>query len=443
MLIEVLMAKCLQKIINFSPLHGKNITGSFTGGSITSDGGLMLLREVDKKLQLTNKISKVISDKRNQSYVTHPILQMLRQRIFGLAAGYEDLNDHDTLRKDLAFQTVVSTEQELAGSSTLSRFENAIDRQDCIRLSQLLVEQFIASHKTPPKELILDFDPTDFTLHGNQDKAHYHGYYQNYCYLPLYVFCNHQLLVAYLRSSNIDGAKHGGAILKLLVQALRAKWPEVKIIFRCDGAFARRHILNWCEHNDINYLVGLAQNIRILKMAKPTLEQAQQLYEATQEKQKLFTEFNYQAGTWKAPRRVIVKVEHNRLGNNLRCLVTNMNVPPQELYEQNYSPRGDMENDIKQQKLDLRADRCSSHEFIVNQFRMLLSGFAYVLFQHMATHYLKRTKYVNSYCKTIRLKLFKIGAIIIKNTRSIKFLFSSAYTEQQIFTNLVKNLESG
>jgi len=192
-----------------------------------------------------------------------------------------------------------------------------------------------------------------------------------------------------------------------------------------------------------HYLVGLAQNIRILKMAKPTLEQAQQLYEATQEKQKLFTEFNYQAGTWKAPRRVIVKVEHNRLGNNLRCLVTNMNVPPQELYEQNYSPRGDMENDIKQQKLDLRADRCSSHEFMVNQFRMLLSGFAYLLFQHMSTTYLKHTKYANSYCKTIRLKLFKIGAIIIKNTRSIKFLFSSAYTEQQIFTNLVKNLESG
>ena len=152
---------------------------------------------------------------------------MLRQRIFGFAAGYEDLNDHDILRKDCAFQTVVSKEQEFAGSSTLSRFENSIDRQDCVRLSQLLVEQFIASHKTPPKELILDFDPTDFTLHGNQENAHYHGYYQNYCYLPVYVFCNHQLLVAYLRPSNLDGAKHGGPILKLLVQALRAKWLNV------------------------------------------------------------------------------------------------------------------------------------------------------------------------------------------------------------------------
>ncbi len=437
------MTNCTINKISFSSLGRKKISGSFTGGSITSDGGLLLLREIDKQQQLTNKMAKLIIDKRDQSYVTHPVIQMLRQRIFGLAAGYEDLNDHDTLRKDSAFQTVVSKEQELAGSSTLSRFENSIDRQDCVRLSHLLVEQFITSYKIPPKELTLDFDPTDFTLHGNQENAHYHGYYQNYCYLPLYVFCNHQLLVAYLRPSNIDGSKHGGAILKLLVKKLRESWPEVKIVFRCDGAFARRHILSWCEHNGIEYLVGLSKNNRIINLAKPTLETAQQLYDATKEKQKLYTEFTYQAGTWHKSRRVIAKVEHNRLGYNLRLVVTNKKEVPQQIYENNYCLRGDMENDIKQQKLDLRADRVSGHEFMVNQFRMLLSGFAYVLFHKLTQTHLKNTKFANSYCKTIRLKLFKIGAIIIKNTRSIKFLFSSTFVEQKLFTQIVLNIESG
>lgn len=437
------MTDCTTKNINFSPLGRKKITASFTGGSITSDGGLLLLREVDKKLQLTNKIAKLIIDKRDQSYITHPVIQILRQRIFGLAAGYEDLNDHDALRKDIAFQTVVSKEQELAGSSTLSRFENSISRQDCVRLSHLLVEQFIASYKTPPKELTLDFDPTDFTLHGNQENAHYHGYYKNYCYLPLYIFCNHQLLVAYLRPSNIDGSKHGGAILKLLVKKLREVWPEVKIVFRCDGAFARRHILSWCENNGIEYLVGLSKNNRIINLAKPTLELAQQLYDTTKEKQKLYTEFEYQAGTWHKSRRVIAKVEHNRLGHNLRLVVTNKTQPPQQIYVQDYCMRGDMENDIKQQKLDLRADRVSGHEFTVNQFRMLLSGFAYLLFHKLTQAHLKDTKFANSYCKTIRLKLFKIGAIIIKNTRSIKFLFSSTFVEQNLFAQIVASIESG
>ena len=437
------MTNCTTNSMNFSPLGRKKVSGSFSGGSITSDGGLLLLREVDKKLQLTNKIAKLITDKRNQSYITHSVIQMLRQRIFGLAAGYEDLNDHDTLRKDIAFQTVVGMEQELAGSSTLFRFENSISRHDCVRLSYLLVEQFIASHKTPPKEITLDFDPTDFTLHGNQENAHYHGYYKNYCYLPLYVFCNHQLLVAYLRPSNIHGSKHGGAILKLLVKILRESWPEVKIVFRCDGAFARRHILSWCENNGIEYLVGLSKNNRIIDLVKPMLESAQQLYDVTKEKQKRYTEFEYQAGSWHTSRRVIAKIEHNRFGHNLRLVVTNKDEAPQQIYEQNYCMRGDMENDIKQQKLDLRADRVSSHEFMVNQFRMLLSGFAYTLFYSLTQTYLKNTKFANAYCKTIRLKLFKIGAIVIKNTRQIKFIFTCYFVDQDLFAQIANHLESG
>lgn len=436
------MTNCNTKQINFSSLGNKKISGSFTGGSITSDGGLLLLREVDKKLQLTSKMAKLITEKRDKSYIEHQALQLLRQRVFALAAGYEDLNDHNTLRKDITFQTVVSKDDELAGDSTLSRFENSINRDDCIRLSNLLVEQFIASFKTSPTELTLDFDPTDFVLHGNQDKAHYHGYYKNYCYLPLYVFCNHQLLVAYLRPSDIDGAKHGGAILKLLVNKLRAVWPEVKITFRCDGAFARKHILNWCENNNVEYLVGLSQNNRIIQLAKPTLDIASQLYNQTLVKQKLFTEFNYQAGTWSKARRVVAKVEHNRYGHNLRLVVTNKTAIAQEIYELDYCLRGDMENDIKQQKLDLRSDRSSSHKFMANQFRMLLSGFAYILFNYLKSSYLKNTKLANSYCSSIRLKLLKIGAIIIKNTRSIKLLFSNTFVNQDLFIQIISKINS-
>ncbi len=437
------MPNCTTSAMNFSPLGRKKVIASFTGGSITSDGGLLLLREVDKELQLSNKIAKLITDTRHSSYVKHSVVHMIRQRLYGLAAGYEDLNDHDLLRKDSCFQVAVSKEQELASSSTLSRFENIITRRDCVELNKLLVEKFIASHKTAPRELVLDFDPTDFVLHGTQEGAHYHGCYRRFCYLPLYVFCNKQLLIAYLRPSNIDGAKHAGAILKLLVDRFRELWSQVRIVFRCDGAFARRHILTWCENNNIEYLVGLSQNKRNLTLAKPTLELAKSMYDSTQTKQKIFTEFSYQANSWHTPRRVIAKVEHNRYGHNLRLVVTNKTQSPQEIYEQDYCLRGDMENDIKQQKLDLRADRVSSHDFMANQFRMLLSGFAYVLFSHLSRTKLKTTKFANSYCKTIRANLIKIGAIVIKNTRSIKFLLSSSFVEQELFTQLGINLESG
>ena len=215
------MPNCTTSLMNFSPLGRKKITASFTGGSITSDGGLLLLREIDKELGLTHSIAKCIKDKRNQSYVDHKAKDIIRQRVYALAAVYEDLNDHDILRKDISFQTMVSRDSELASSATLSRFENMVTHNDCVALSKLLVEEFIASFKVAPRELILDFDPTDFTLYGNQEDSHYHGYYQDFCYLPLYVYCGDQVLAAYLRPSNIDGSKHGGALLKLLVKCIR------------------------------------------------------------------------------------------------------------------------------------------------------------------------------------------------------------------------------
>jgi len=429
--------------MQFSKLGSKKVTASFTGGSITSDGGLLLLREIDKELGLTNSMAKCIKDTRHQSYVEHTAKELISQRIYALASGYEDLNDHDVLRKDISFQTMINRDADLASSATLSRFENMITRNDCVALSKLLVEEFISSFKTAPKELVLDFDPTDFTLYGNQESAHYHGYYQDFCYLPLYVYCGEQILAAYLRPSNIDGPSHGGALLKLMASRLRQAWPNVVLRFRCDGAFARRHILSWCERNNIEYLVGLSRNSRIEKILSEQQKYAENEYKNTKIKQKLFTEFSYQAGTWRNARRVVAKVEHNQHGGNLRLIVTNMSNYAQELYEDNYCLRGNMENQIKQQKLDLRADRVSAHTFIANQFRVLLVAFAYVLINKLRTKYLQGTDLATAYCKTIRDKLFKIGAIVIKNSRRVKFLFSSHFVNQYLFTSIAKKMEVG
>lgn len=434
------MTNCTSSFIQFSPLNRKKIQASFNGGNITSDGGLLLLREVDKRIGLTKKLSKALRDDRHAGYVDHTMLDLLRQRVYALAAGYEDINDHQFLRHDACFQTAVDREKTLASPATLSRFENAIDRSSMVRMSQLMVEHFIDCHKTVPEELILDFDPTDHRLHGHQDQRHYHGYYEEYCYLPLHVFCGDKLLVSYLRPSNIDSAKHAGAILRLLVKRLRQTWPNVKITFRADSAFARKRILYWCEQNNIAYIVGLAGNSRLKTKVQDLEKQAATQYEEQKTKQRLFEEYAYQAKSWKQERRVIAKVEHHDNGTNCRFVITNKTEPAETLYDQGYCPRGDMENGIKQLKLDLFSDRNSCHEFLANQFRILLSSLAYILMIEMQTSCLSETDLKNAYCGTLRLNLFKIGAIILKNTRRIRVLFSSHYPHQTNFNLAAKHL---
>lgn len=429
------------KTFNFAALNGKKVVGSFSGGSVTSDGGLLLLREIDKKFGITNKLSNLIFDCRNPVYIEHTYAQMLRQRVYAIAAGYEDLNDHIQLRTDPAFQTIISREKDLASSSTLCRLENAVTRSDCLRMSVGLVEHFIFRHKVAPQELTLDFDPTDYRLYGHQEDRHYHGYYGDYCCLPLYVFCGEHLLVSYLRPSDIDGALHAGAILKLLVKRFRQVWPNVRIKFRGDSAFARKHILHWCEHNNVDYIIGIAQNKRNLELVKPTLALAKSNFENTREKQKEFTSFNYAAASWNVPRKIIAKVEYNDKGSNIRLVVTNFEEQnSQVIYNECYCPRGDMENQIKQQKLDLFASRVSCQKFIANQFRVLLSAYAHVLLSTLREVALVGTKFADSYYGTLRNKLLKIGAVVIKNTRSIRFLFSSHYTEQELFENVLEKL---
>lgn len=434
------MTHCTSSLMTFSSLHCKTVQAAFTGGDITSDAGVLLLRELDKRLGFTQRLSQVIRDDRHAGYVTHSIEELLKQRVYAIAAGYEDLNDHDVLRHDACFQLAVGREGPLASSSTLLRFENRVDRPSLVEMSKLLVERFIARHTIPPKELILDFDPTDNEVYGHQEDRHYHGYYQHYCFLPLPVFSGDDLLVSLLRPSNIDGARYAGTILRLLVTRLRQAWPDVKIIFRGDCAFARKRFLHWCEHNDVDYIVGLPGNARLQRLAKSLVESTKQQYDQTYMKQQLFTDGSYSAKTWKHTRHVIVKAEHHDGGSNCRFIMTNRKEAAQALYDEGYCPRGDMENGIKQLKLDMFSDRNSCSDFLANQCRLLLSSIAYILVFEFRRTCLSQTVFKHAYCRTIRCKLFKIGAIILKNTRRIQVLLSSTCPYQREFTRAAECL---
>jgi hypothetical protein len=345
----------------------------------------------------------------------------LCQRLYGLALGYEDLNDHDELRHDLALQTAVDRVTPLASAPTLCRFEHWADRATAVALNQVLIEQFIVSFAAPPAEIVLDFDATDVPVHGRQEGRFFHGYYDHHCFLPLYVFCGEQLLVAYLRPSKIDAAKHSWAILALLVKRLRQAWPAVRLILRGDSGFCRPRLLGWCERHAVGYIVGLAKNPRLAALAEPWLVDAKAGFAETGDKQRRFGEFRYAAKTWTVERRVITRIEHDRLGANPRYVVTNLPGAPEALYKQLYCARGDMENRIKEQ-FELFADRTSRHKWWPNQFRLLLAGLAYSLLTAVRRLGLRGTELARAQAGTIRLKLLKIGAVIWRNTRRIRLM---------------------
>jgi len=435
------MAKCTQAEWHFPSCKSRKVTADFQGGSITSHGGVLLLRQVDRKLGLLRTVASRLQDTRQSHRIDHSLEQLLRQRVYALACGEEDLNDHQYLRKDLAFQTATDRVEDLASPSTLCRFENAMDREVMVTMNKIFVEQFIDSHQNPPEEMVLDFDATDDRVHGNQEGRFFHGYYRDYCFLPLYVFCGSQLLCAYLRPSKIDAAKHAWAILALLVKRLREQWPSVRIIFRGDSGFCRWRVLRWCEKHDVDYVVGLAKNSRLRELGSSQTEEAQKNFEQTHQKQRLFSEFRYAADTWDKPRRVIMKAEHTALGSNPRFIVTSLTEDPQIVYDERYCVRGDMENRIKEQQLDLYADRTSCHAWWANQFRLLLSSLAYILLDTIRRLGLKGTRMAQATCGTIRLKLIRIGAVVVRNTRRVRLHLSTAHPDQDLFGLLVERLE--
>jgi hypothetical protein len=437
------VTNCTQSSFEFPALKRRKVQAEFSGGDITSDGGVLLLRQIDRRLGLLKAVDSIIPDPRDHRYIEHNQLSLLRQRVYGICLGYEDLNDHQTLRIDPALQTSIEREEVLGSQSTLCRLENRIERQVAVDIHKLLLEQFIASRDAPPEELILDFDATDDPVHGRQEGRFFHGYYDHYCFLPLYVFCGDQLLVSYLRPSKIDAAKHTWAILALLVKRLREAWPEVRIIFRGDSGFCRHRMLSWCERNDVGYIVGIAKNAALLRCIDEPMQWVQELAEQTGEKQREFFQFYYAAITWKRRRKVIAKLEVTDKGQNPRFIVTNLEADKHYLYDEVYCARGDMENRIKEQQLGLFADRTSAHHWWANQFRLLLSSLAYVLMEGIRRLALKDTELARAQMTTIRLKLLKIGAVIISNTRRIRFLLSSAYPYQTLFFEVAAKLKPG
>jgi len=439
------VTQCNPELIQYPRCKRRKVEVDFQGGSVTSDGGSLHIQQADQKLGLLEEVAKYFPDPRRSTSITHDTESLLRQRVFSLCLGYEDLNDHADLRLDPAIQTTLGKDTLLASAPTLCRFENYADREVAGAIHEIFIEKFIQSFDTPPEKLILDFDATDDEIHGNQAGRFYHGYYRHYCFLPLYVFCNKQLLVSYLRPSKIDGAKHTGAILSLLVKRLRKAWPNVQIIFRADGGFCRHHVLTWCERerNHVDYIVGYTRNSRLETMTAPLIDQSAANFDTSGEKQRLFGDLTYGAFSWGKERRVIVKAEHNHLGPNTRYVVTNMSGDPQELYDDVYCHRGEMENRIKEQQMDLFADRTSCSKWWPNQFRLLLSSLAYVLMETIRRVALVGTELENATCNTIRLKLFKVGAVITRNTRRVRFHLSSAYPLKELFRKVQIRLNPG
>jgi hypothetical protein len=445
---------CNKPILHFTPLTRRAVSGRFDAGAISSDGGVLLLREVDRRLKLLDRVDQLIPDPRNPFIVEHQQRTLLAQRVLAITCGWEDLNDHAALRRDLIFQLAtnrkatghksgqgdVDPERPLASASTLCRLENRVDRQACVQINKLLVELFIESHPTAPKEVILDFDATDDPVHGRQEGRFFHGYYDHYCFLPLYVLAGEQLLCAYLRPSNIDQNKHAWAILSLIVKRLRQVWPQVKIIFRGDSGFCRWKMLRWCDRHGVDYIVGLAKNSRLIGLSEPLMQQAKQQFEQTTQKQRLFGELRYAAGTWDRERRVIARIEHTDKGDNPRFVVTSLGDDGRTLYEQTYCARGEMENRIKEQQLGLFADRTSCHDFVANQFRLLLSSLAYVLIETLRRTCLAGTELAKAQATTIRLKLLKIGAMVSTSVRRIVIHLSESFPLQQLTQSRVASL---
>ncbi len=432
-----------RSVIEFPRVNKRRVEASFGGGEISSEGGSLLLRERDRACGLSRAVARALPDGRNPNRCDHSQLSLVRQRLHALALGYADLNDHDQLRHDAGLQTAVDRVEALASSSTLCRWENEATHATAWALHEVLVEQFIASFEAPPDELVLDFDATDDPVHGEQLGRFFHGHYDGYCFLPLYVFCGEQLLVSYLRPAYRDPAHHAGAILALLVRRLRRAWPQVRVILRADSGFMRPRILRWCDTHEVGYIVGLARNSRLDTLAEPVQAGLAAAYAVDGTKQRLCVDLAYGAHSWDRQRRVILRAEHGADGANPRYVVTNLDGEADELYEDLYCQRGEMENRIKEQQLGLFADRTSCHHWWPNQLRLLLAGLAYTLIEGIRRIALAGTELARAQVSTIRLKLLKIGTVIERNTRRIRWLLAGGHPYAELFRLAAQRLRPG
>jgi len=434
------MPKCTDGTMELGRVGRRVVEANFEGGDLSSDGGLLLLRRADERIGLSRAAAAVLSDPRDPTRITHSLRDLLAQRIYGLCCGYEDLNDHDALRDDLLMQTAVGRVDALASSPTLSRLETRATRAQAVALHGVLMDQFIARHKAPPPELVLDIDASDVALHGNQELSQFHAYYDSHCYLPLYVFCGQAMLACVLRRSRIDGAKNAAAVIKLLVHRLRRAWPDTRIIVRGDSGFCRQRLLRWCERSGVSYIIGLARNARLEARVRLAELMLADEYETSGTKQRLIDEFSYAADSWDTSRRVITRLEHGSQGNNPRFVVTNLEGNAVQLYERLYCARGEAENRIKEAQLDLFGARASCHRFAANQLRLLLAALAYTLMQRLRELALKGTELERATAATIRSRLLKIGAAIVRNTRRVRVLLASHHPLRVLFLSAAQAL---
>src|SRR5213592_1670270 len=450
--------ECSQFAFGFHPQKRREIRAQFDGGAISSDGGGLLLREIEKRVGMLCQFAACFTDYRNPDLIEHRVEEMVAQRVYGLALGYEDLNDHEELRNDPLLAVLVEksdpSQETLAGKSTLNRLE--LTRETASRkerykkivldhgaVDRLFVEVFLAAHRQAPPQIILDADATDDPLHGNQEGKFFHGYYGHYCYLPLYIFCGEFLLCARLRPSNIDASAGSVEELKRIVAQIRSAWSQVRIAVRGDSGFCREELLAWCEAESVDYLLGLAKNERLKVEIKKEMEEAKAQYQQTGRAARLFQEFVYQTRkSWSRARRVVAKAEHLEKGENPRFVVTSLSGeawPAQTLYEEHYCGRGDMENRIKEQ-LMLFSDRTSTHYLRSNQLRLYCSSIAYVLLQMLRRLGLAGTELAKAQCSTMRLKLLKIGALIRITVRKVWISLASGYPYVALFRQVYEKL---
>ena len=452
------MTECKQSSFGFQDCGSREIVARFDGGTISSDGGAVLLRQTDHRLDLLPRLAQCFLDGRDPDRVQHSVQEMISQRVYGLALGYEDINDHEQLRSDPLFSVLAGREElekPLAGKSTLNRLELGDGREDRYKkitfwkqgIDELLVEVFIESQERTPEQIVLDVDTTDLPLHGQQEGRFFHGYYDSYCYLPLFIFCGEQVLCARLRQSNHDA--YAGSLVEIqrIVRQIRAAWPEVKIILRGDCGFCRNELMSWCEGNGVDYVLGLARNQRLRRIIGGEMWEAAEQWKTTGQPARVFSEFSYRAkktknGGWERERRVVAKAEHLEGKENPRFIVTSLSNAPwaaQALYEELYCARGDMENRIKEQ-LSLFADRVSAETMRANQLRLYFSVMAYVLMSGLRRLGLKATELAQAQVSTIRIKLLKIGARVRVTVRKVWISMASSYPWQGLYQQVWANL---
>ena len=448
--------KCNSKRFEFQVLNRRQVMAGFDGGKLTSDGGGLLLRETARRTGVIRNLAQCFWDGRDGRWVQHPVEQLVAQRVYGLALGYEDLNDHDELRIDELLGILVEKkdlDHPLAGKSTLNRLELTTNGQDVYKkvvvdeeaVERFFPEMYLRSRRRAPRRLILDLDATDDPLHGKQEGRFFHGFHGCYCYLPLYIFSEDGYpLWAQLRRSNIDAAAGSVEAVQQIVQQIRRRWPKVKILLRADSGFAREDLMSWCEANGVDYVFGLSKNPRLIRQIEDALEQARQQFEQTGQAARRFCDFTYiTRESWSRERRVIGKAEHLAKGSNPRFIVTSLSAQQfaaRSLYEQTYCRRGDMENRIKEQQLALFADRTSSSKMKANQLRLWFSTAAYLLLHQLRRLGLRDTPMARAQCDTIRLKLLKIGAQIKISVRRILISFASGYPYEKLFAQVYQNL---